>query len=174
EAVLVEPLLAGTEHRVFVQDGRAVFHSTKSEPALVGDGRSALGDLLEELNLRIAADGVSALPLSVLGEDAARVLQPGERVILKGRRNLSAAGDVELVSEDLPAALARLAIAATEALGLRIGAVDMFDLSPAGDLSALTVIEVNGNPGLRTLENAGRSDLIRSIWTSMLNECLIS
>jgi len=36
------------------------------------------------------------------------------------------------------------------------------------------VIEVNGNPGLRTLENAGRTDLIRSIWTSMLNECLSS
>ena len=34
------------------------------------------------------------------------------------------------------------------------------------------VIEVNGNPGLRTLELAGRSDLIRAIWISMLNACL--
>jgi hypothetical protein len=34
------------------------------------------------------------------------------------------------------------------------------------------VIEVNGNPGLRTLELAGRSDLIRTIWVSMFNACL--
>lgn len=174
EAVLVEPLMTGTEHRVLVQDGRTVFHSAKAEPALVGDGRSALGDLLEELNHRIAADGVSALPASALGDDIARVPKAGERVVLRGRRNLSAAGDIEQVSEDVPALMAQLAIAAVGALGLRIGAVDMFDVSPGGDLSDLVVIEVNGNPGLRTLENAGRTDLIRSIWTSMLNECLSS
>lgn len=172
EAVLLEPLMAGTEHRVLVQDGRAVFHSTKAEPALTGDGRSTLGELLEAMNAAIAADGVSALPASVLGENGARVPLTGERVVLRGRRNLSAAGDIEHVSEAAPAPLARIAIAAVEALTLRIGAVDMFDVSPQGDLSDLVVIEVNGNPGLRTLENAGRSDLIRSIWTTMLNECL--
>jgi glutathione synthase/RimK-type ligase-like ATP-grasp enzyme len=78
------------------------------------------------------------------------------------------------VSEVVPVALAALAISAVRALGLRIGAVDMFDISSQGDLSRLVVIEVNGNPGLRTLENTNRSDLIRSIWTSMLNECLSS
>lgn len=174
EAVLMEPLLAGTEHRVFVQDGRAVFHSTKAEPALTGDGRSTLGELLDAMNATIAADGVSALPASVLGKNSARVLALGERFVLRGRRNLSAAGDIEQVSEEAPAPLSQLAIAAVEALALRIGAVDMFDISPQGDLSELVVIEVNGNPGLRTLENSGRADLIRSIWTAMLNECLSS
>lgn len=172
EAVLIEPLMAGTEHRVLVQDGRAVFHSSKAEPALTGDGRSTLGELLDAMNAAIAADGVSALPSSVLGKNPARVPLAGERFILRGRRNLSAAGDIEQVSEQVPVTLSRLAIAAVEALALRIGAIDIFDISPQGDLSELVVIEVNGNPGLRTLENAGRRDLIRSIWTAMLNECL--
>ena len=174
EAFLIEPVMQGAEHRVLVQDAQPVFHSTKAEPALVGDGRSTLAQLLDALNRAIAADGVSALPVSALGSEASRVPQAGERVTLKGRRNLSAAGSIERVSETVPAPLARLAISAVEALTLRIGAVDMFDVSPNGDLSDLVVIEVNGNPGLRTLEIAGRSDLIRAIWTRMLNACLSS
>lgn len=174
EAFLVEPLMDGTEHRVLVQDGRPVFHSTKSEPALIGDGRSTLAELLVAMNQSIAADGVSALPVSALGISASRIPAASERVPLPGRRNLSAAGAIEQVSEAVPEPLAQLAVSAVEALGLRIGAVDMFDISPQGDLADLVVIEVNGNPGLRTLENAGRSDLIRSIWTSMLIECVNS
>ncbi len=174
EAFLIEPQFDGVEHRVLVHDGRPVFHSTKGEPPLVGDGQSTLAELLDAMNQSIATDGVSALPVSALGGDAARVPAAGERVPLRGRRNLSAAGDIEQVSETAPEPLARLAISAVAALSLRIGAVDMFDISTARDLSDLVVIEVNGNPGLRTLENAKRSDLIRSIWTSMLNECLSS
>lgn len=172
EAFLIEPVMQGSEHRVLVQDGKTVFHSTKSQPVLIGDGRASLGELLEALNRQVAAQGVSALPVSVLGGDQARVPAAGERVALAGRRNLSAAGDVERVSEDVPEAMGTLAVRAVEALGLQVGAVDLFDLSPAGDYSDLVVIEVNGNPGLRTLENAGRMDLVRRIWTRMLNECL--
>lgn len=172
EAFLIEPVLLGAEHRIFVQDGSAVFHSTKAEPTLAGDGVSTLGQLLAALNQRLAAEGVSAVRPSSLHRDLNQVPKKGERIILPGRRNLSAAGGIEQVSENAPAPLARLAIAAITAVGLRVGAVDMFDVSTGGDLGNLVVIEVNGNPGLRTLELAGRSDLIRSIWTRMLNERL--
>lgn len=172
EAFLVEPVMAGTEHRVLVQDGRTVFHSTKAEPVLIGDGRSTAAELLAALNREIAGDGVSALPISALGAETARIPAKGERIPLPGRRNLSAAGHVEQVSEDVPDPLAVIATAAVAALGLRVGAVDLFDISVNGDLSRLVIIEVNGNPGLRTLELAGRNDLIRRIWTTMLNACL--
>lgn len=172
EAFLIEPVLLGAEHRIFVQDGRAVFHSTKAEPALTGDGVSTLAQLLSVLNERLAAEGVSAVRPASLNRDLNEIPSRNASVILPGRRNLSAAGGIEQVSETAPARLAELAIAAVAAIGLRVGAVDMFDISASGDLSDLVVIEVNGNPGLRTLELAGRSDLIRSIWTRMLNELL--
>ena len=173
ESFLIEPVLSGDEHRIFVQDGRAIFHSTKSSPSLIGDGRSALSDLLSALNAAVSREGVSPLPASVLaGRDPAEILPAGERLALPGRRNLSAAGAIEHVNDQPPTALARLAVTAVQALGLRIGAVDMFDLSTARDFSDPVVIEVNGNPGLRTLELAGRTDLIRAIWVSMLNACL--
>ncbi len=174
EAFLIEPVLLGAEHRVLVQDGDAVFHATKAEPALVGDGAARLGQLLDALNGKLAAEGVSAVPPSSLHRDLSQVPAKGERIALPGRRNLSAAGGIEQVSETVPTLLASLAIAAVASIGLRIGAVDMFDVSPDGDHSDLVIIEVNGNPGLRTLELAHRSDLIRRIWTRMLNECLSS
>jgi len=175
ESFLIEPVLDGDEHRIFVQDGRAIFHSTKSSPSLIGDGRSALSDLLSGLNTAVSREGVSTLPASVLaGRDPAEILPAGARLALPGRRNLSAAGAIEHVGDQPPPALARLAVAAVQALGLRIGAVDMFDLSNARDFSDPVVIEVNGNPGLRTLELAGRADLIRAIWISTLNACLQS
>ena len=175
ESFLIEPALDGTEHRVLVQDGRPIFHSTKAAPELRGDGASTLAQLLAALNQQVRQDGVSALPVSVLGKHDPQAIPPtGARIPLPGRRNLSAAGAIEAVSEAVPAALEQTALAAIQALGLNIGAVDMFDLSPARDFTDIVVIEVNGNPGLRTLELAGRSDLIRSIWTNMLNACLDS
>ena len=173
ESFLVEPVLKGDEHRIFVQDGRAIFHSTKANPSLVGDGRSSLADLLATLNATVVQEGVSAYPPSVLlDRDPAEILPAGARLPLPGRRNLSAAAAIDRVSDQPPSALARMAVASVGALGLRIGAVDLFDLSTARDLSDPVVIEVNGNPGLRTLELAGRADLIRAIWMSMLNACL--
>ena len=40
ESFLVEPVIDGAEHRVFVQDGRVVFHASKAAPAVTGDGKS--------------------------------------------------------------------------------------------------------------------------------------
>ena len=169
EAFLVEPVMTGAEHRVLVQDGRVVFHATKAQPAVTGDGRSTVAELVAALD-RSLPPGVSASSQTALAPDA--VPARGERIVLPGRRNLSAGGGLDHVSDQAPAPLAALAVAATQALGLRIGAVDLFDLSSAGDFTDPVIIEVNGNPGLRTLELAGREDLIRKIWTSMLEECL--
>jgi glutathione synthase/RimK-type ligase-like ATP-grasp enzyme len=173
EAFLVEPLLDGEEHRVLVFDGRPVFHYAKTAPALVGDGGSSLSELLAVLNERLARDVISPTPPSALsGHDPSSVLARGERLLLPGRRNLGAAGSVEHVSVHAPQLLADLAVAAVAAMGLRLGAVDMFDVSPQRDLSDLVIIEVNANPGLKTLELAGRHDVIRSLWVAMLQDRL--
>jgi len=169
ESFLVEPVMQGAEHRVFVQDGRVVFHVTKALPQIIGDGRSMIAELAAALD-QLLPPGVSATSLTGQPRDA--IPRAGERIALPGRRNLSAGGGVEQVSERAPEPLASLAVAAVQALGLRIGAVDLFDLSSAGDYSDPVVIEVNGNPGLRTLELAQREDLVRAIWTSMFEECL--
>jgi D-alanine-D-alanine ligase-like ATP-grasp enzyme len=110
--------------------------------------------------------------MKLVGQAPDTVPGAGERIALPGRRNLSAIGEIESFSSTTPDVLASMAAKAVAALGLRIGAADIFDTSAAGDLSDLVIIEVNGNPGLKTLELAGRMDIIHDIWTSMLEEAL--
>lgn len=62
-------------------------------------------------------------------------------------------------SEAAPA----LARSALRALGLRVGAVDLFTDIEA-DAAAMRVIEVNANPSIRLLEQQDRGDLILKIW----------
>lgn len=177
ESFLVEPVIRGVEHRVLIHDGAPIFHSVKQTPHLTGDGRRTIDALLAEINASLVASGVSPYAQSVIalaGRKPGDVLAAGERIPLLGRRNLSASGEIEQVETDVPPHLADIACRAVAAVGLRIGAVDLFDVSPAGDLGDLLVIEVNGNPGLRTLELAGRADLVRAIWVSMLTEMLES
>jgi D-alanine-D-alanine ligase-like ATP-grasp enzyme len=175
ESFLIEPVIRGAEHRVLVHDGRPLFHAMKDAPSLPGDGQRTLSALLDAMNAELRAIGVSPYPASVmkLVEQAPDTVPgPGERIALPGRRNLSAIGEIESFSSTTPDVLASMAAKAVAALGLRIGAADIFDTSAAGDLSDLVIIEVNGNPGLKTLELAGRMDIIRNIWTSMLEEAL--
>ena len=48
-AILVQPYLAGTEHRVFVLEGRALFSYRKLLPQVIGDGRATLAALIERV-----------------------------------------------------------------------------------------------------------------------------
>lgn len=171
ETFLVEPIIRGVEHRVLVFDNRAIFHSVKREPFLEGDGASTVHDLLAAHNDSARVAGVSPYPAFGLG-DVARIPVAGERISLPGRRNLSAAGGIEEGGPNAPHALEELAIAAARAIGLRLAAVDLFDTSPNADLSDLVIIEINGNPGLRTLEATGHDEVIRSLWVAMLNDRL--
>lgn len=166
EAILIQPVIEGTEHRVFVLEGVPVYATAKTPVALEGDGVSDLVALLETANAALAGRGVSPLPVSILS-DPAHVPARGERVELGGRRNL-AAGGAAMVIQPVPVRLAGLAVEACKALGLRIGGVDIFDRSAARDHSNLVIIEVNGNPAVTSLLQAGRRDLALSLWRDIL------
>ncbi|UPT61244.1 MAG: hypothetical protein M0D54_12410 [Hyphomonadaceae bacterium JAD_PAG50586_4] len=92
------------------------------------------------------------------------MLDVGERLILEGPANRAAGGGATELRDGASASMTRLALAAAAAVGLRLAAVDMFDTSPHGDGGDLVVIEVNSNPMIATLEDAGRWDLIIEIW----------
>jgi glutathione synthase/RimK-type ligase-like ATP-grasp enzyme len=71
-----------------------------------------------------------------------------------------------------PEPLAALGCAAASAVGLGLAGVDLFDVSPARDMTELVVIEVNANPAIETLEDVGRWDLIETIWRANFDAAL--
>ncbi len=168
-AILAQPYVRGDEHRVFVLNGRALFSYRKHQPNVIGDGRNTLRELIaraEILGNRKARDETGAVV-------ALETIPPrGARIMLEGPANRSAGGGSADLVDGAPDALADIAITAAETLGLKLAGVDIFDVSPARDLSDLVIIEVNSNPMIATLEDHNRWDLIDEIWRANFDAAL--
>ena len=161
DAILIQPVVEADEHRVLVVDGRARFSVRRAGVALVGDGRSTVGALLEAENLRLAGEGVSPLVPADLG--LADVPEAGRRVPIPGRRNIALGGEAVDLLTEVPVPLAEIAVRAAAAVGLRVAGVDIFETA-----DGLAVLEVNGNPSIASLSALGRDDLIDDIWCDVL------
>lgn len=167
-AVLVQPFVRAPEYRVFVLNGRALFSYRKRAPQVVGDGRRTLAELVE------AAQDAGSVFLRPRGRNAqGRLLSAtdtpsdGDIIVLEGPANRAAGGGADGLRDGAPKEMARIAIASAHAVGLSLAAVDLFDLD-----GALTVIEVNSNPMIATLEEADRWDLIIEIWRANFDAAL--
>jgi D-alanine-D-alanine ligase-like ATP-grasp enzyme len=161
DAILIQPIVAGIEHRVFLLDEEVVYAARKHPPFVIGDGVSSLRDLLCAHNNALRSRGLS--PVAVEGDASLEIVPAkGERREIPGRMNLSAGGTMVIEAPHSDAVL-ELARKATRALGLRGAAVDIFT-DIAGEPGAMRVIEVNANPSIRLLEESGREDLILKIW----------
>ncbi|QGZ94972.1 hypothetical protein [Terricaulis silvestris] len=171
-AIVVQPYVRAAEHRVFVLNGRALFSYRKSPPQLTGDGRSTVRMLVQTLPRDPETPEALLLPRDERGHRLSLDETPaaGAKITLDGPANRSAGGGAHDLRDGAKAALEHVALAATDALGLRLAGVDMFDLS--GDGRDLCVIEVNSNPMIATLEEAGRWDLIDAIWRANFDAAL--
>jgi D-alanine-D-alanine ligase-like ATP-grasp enzyme len=162
DAVLIQPIVEGTEYRVFLLDDDALYCARKYPPFISGDGVHSFRELLAAHNDALRARGLS--PASLPNQDPSLDAVPakGERREIPGRMNLSAGGTMVLAPapSEKAVTLARLA---ARAIGLRVAAIDMF-FDIGGTPDAIEIIEVNSNPAIRLLEDSGRGDLILKIW----------
>jgi glutathione synthase/RimK-type ligase-like ATP-grasp enzyme len=163
-AILMQPYVRAAEYRVFALNGEALFSYRKSLPQLAGDGCSTVRGLIQALPRDPEAPEAVLLARDERGHRLNLDDTPalGAKITLEGPANRSAGGGAHDLRDGAPPELARVALAATHALGLRLAGVDMFDLS--GDGRDLCVIEVNANPMIATLEENDRWDLIDAIW----------
>lgn len=162
DAVIMQPIVHGTEYRVVMLDGEPVYWARKHQPFLTGDGVTPLRDLAAARNASLHAQGVSTASTSAR-DDPGRVPHSGERIDIAGRANLSAGGAMAFEAPQREQDALAMARAAMRALGLRAAGVDLFtDID--GDPAAMKIIELNANPAIRFLEDGGRDDLILTIW----------
>ncbi|ANV99159.1 hypothetical protein [Bradyrhizobium icense] len=162
DAVLIQPIIDGTEYRVFLLDDDALYCARKYPPSIAGDGVHTMRALLAAHNDALRARGLSPASLPTGDPSLDAVPAKGERREIPGRMNLSAGGTMALV--DAPSEQAvTLARQAARAIGLRVAAIDMF-VDIAGQPDSMQVIEVNSNPSIRLLEDSDRGDLILKIW----------
>lgn len=162
DSILIQPIVEGTEYRIFLLDDDALYCARKHPPFVAGDGVHTLRELLAAHNDVLRARGLSPASMPDREPSLDAVPAKGERQEIPGRMNLSAGGTMVLASAPSERAVA-LARQAARALGLRVAAVDMF-VEISGDPDAIEIIEVNSNPSIRLLEDSNRGDLILKIW----------
>jgi D-alanine-D-alanine ligase-like ATP-grasp enzyme len=163
DSILMQPLAAGIEYRVFVLDDEVLYAARKYPPFVLGDGVRPIGDLLAAHDASLQSRGLSPASATVERDTSLdAVLPEGARWEIPGRMNLSSGGTMVLEAPRSDAALTQ-ARKAVRVLGLRVAAVDMFT-DVGGDPDAIRVIEVNSSPSIRLLEQSERSDLILKIW----------
>ncbi|MEQ1818220.1 MAG: hypothetical protein ABL871_06375 [Terricaulis sp.] len=163
-AILIQPYVRAAEYRVFVLDGAALFSYAKTLPSVHGDGEKTLAALVAGLQRDPGAP-----PLKPRGRDTAgkkvegdNVPEKNAHVFLEGPANRAAGGGATELRDGATRELADIALRATQAIGLNLSAVDLFVGGP--DLNEVTVIEVNSNPMIATLEDNQRWHLIIEIW----------
>jgi D-alanine-D-alanine ligase-like ATP-grasp enzyme len=162
DAVLIQPIVEGTEYRVFLLDDDALFCALKHPPFVTGDGVRTTRELLAAHNDALRSRGLSPASLPEQDSSLETVPAKGERREIPGRMNLSAGGTMVLapVPSEKVVALARQA---ARAIGLRVAAIDMF-VDIDGEPDRNEIIEINANPSIRLLEDSNRGDLILKIW----------
>jgi D-alanine-D-alanine ligase-like ATP-grasp enzyme len=160
--VLIQPIVEGTEYRVFLLDDEPLYCARKSPPSVTGDGVHTVRELLTAHNDALRARGLSPAVLPANDALLDTVLTKGTRREIPGRMNLTAGGAMVLAPAPSDATIA-LARKAAHAIGLRVAAVDMF-VDIDGNQGSHEIIEVNSNPSIRLLEDSSRGDLILKIW----------
>jgi cyanophycin synthetase len=159
--LLIEAHLTGAVHRVLVLDGAVLDDVVREPPHLTGDGHSSVRQLVAVENQRRlddeAGDGTGALTIDLDmaltvhhgGLDLRDTPAAGASFLAKSVVNENSAEENRHCHPFTPA-VADAARTAAGALGLRLAGVDVVE----GEDGTITVLEVNGTPGLLVHERA--------------------
>lgn len=163
-SIIVERYHIGQDHRVLVVDGKVVAVAERVPAHVIGDGRSTITELIEEVNkdpnrgdghdnvlTRIELDRTSYQLLEKQGLTINSVPNNGEVCYLKATANLSTGGVAVDRTDQIHPENIWLAQRIVKIIGLDIAGIDIVttDISrPLREIDGV-VVEVNAAPGFR-------------------------
>jgi D-alanine-D-alanine ligase-like ATP-grasp enzyme len=160
--LLVEEQRTGHSYRLLYLDGKLIDAIRRDPPALTGDGRSTIRELMRIENaLRLSAAPVRALSplhvdhdclnrLAVLGLRPSSILPAGSTVAVKQAVNENAAPQNHIITGQVHPKTVALASRIVTELGVRFAGIDIIspDISQPLDSNGGCVGEINTTPGL--------------------------
>ncbi|WP_172971986.1 hypothetical protein [Roseibium aquae] len=156
--LLLQEEIAGEDFRLVVLDGRVVLAVLREPPAVKGDGRTQLSDLIARKAQVSAGDPRVAQHIGQQGVDLGTVLEEGRALAVLPNANLSAGGTGKIVTDGVSGALKDAATKAARASGLRYAGVDFIVCCPGTDAERFTLLEINAAPGLSCLAAQGAAE----------------
>ena len=163
-SVMVEKFAPGADYRILVVGEKMVAAARRESAHVIGDGRSTIRELVDEVNRdpRRSDDHATVLTkirlcqiaLAVLGEQgfAPESVPPaGVRVLVRRNANLSTGGTAADVTDFVHPEVAARAVEAARCIGLDIAGVDVVvtDIGRPLESQGGVIVEVNAGPGLR-------------------------
>lgn len=164
--VIVEEFIEGLDYRVLVIDGKMVAAARRDPPCVIGDAKSTVSTLIEQLNddpargvghskalTKVPIDQHTEAHLERKGMTLSTVPGLGERVILRDNANLSTGGTACDVTQLVHPDTARACERAVQQIGLDVAGVDLIchDIS-VPLMTQGAIVEINAAPGLRMHE----------------------
>ncbi|WP_297797186.1 cyanophycin synthetase [uncultured Eudoraea sp.] len=162
--VIVEKYITGEDYRLLVINHNFVAAAKRTPANVVGDGKSTIQELVEEVNkdprrgyghekvlTAITINDLTKTIIADAGYTVDSVLKDGERLILKDTANLSTGGTAEDVTDIIHPANVSMAERISKIIDLDICGIDVMtsDISqPLSDTGG-AVLEVNAGPGFR-------------------------
>ena len=175
--VIVEKYITGEDYRLLVINNNFVAAAKRTPAHVVGDGKSTIEELVEEVNkdprrgyghekvlTAITINDLTKTIIADAGYTVDSVLKEGERLILKDTANLSTGGTAEDVTDIVHPANVSMAERISKIIDLDICGIDVMtsDISqPLSDTGG-AVLEVNAGPGFR-MHLAPTSGLPRNV-----------
>jgi D-alanine-D-alanine ligase-like ATP-grasp enzyme len=162
DEVLIEEQIEGENYRLLYLDGRLIDSFVRRRPAVIGDGKSSVAQLVQNANedrLKSAA-GVSQVLLTIdldmrrtlakQGFSLRSVPPSGVNVWLKTVINENTGADNSTATQLLCASIVNDGARAVRALGVRFAGIDLITRDPGLPLSESggVILEVNGTPNL--------------------------
>jgi cyanophycin synthetase len=184
--LLIERQLAGDVFRFLVLDGQVLDVVRRLRPAIIGDGRSTVEDLIwAEYDRRIrgeanpglkpfAVDLDCILSLRRAGIPLRSVPPRGSTVRLKTVTNYNSPEDNHTLRTEISPALSAEVVAATALLGLRLAGVDIVSPTPSAPLATNggAIIDVNARPALHHHAHVADADGSTSVAVPILRALL--
>ncbi len=163
-SVIVEKFITGEDYRILVINNRLVAAAKRTPAHVVGDGKSTIQELVEEVNkdprrgyghekvlTQITLNDLTKSIIASYGYTLETVPKEGERVILKDTANLSTGGTSEDVTDIVHPANVFMAERISKIIDLDICGIDVMttDISKPLEETGGAVLEVNAGPGFR-------------------------
>ncbi len=164
EHIIVERYAPGEDYRLLVIGDRLIAAAHRSPAQVVGDGRSTVVQLVDEVNQdprrgdehatvlsKIYIDAVALMVLAEQGYAAESVPPAGTIVLIRRNANLSTGGTATDVTDEVHPEIAACAVDAARAVGLDVAGVDIVarDIGRPLQEQGGVIVEVNAGPGLR-------------------------
>jgi cyanophycin synthetase len=173
---LLQSYFHGDDHRLMVVDGKLVAAARKDVASVQGDGTHTIAELMERENRdprRIAGVELRLMPLDeetdrVLARDnctRTTVPEAGRVVRVKGTANFAKGGGIADVLDIVHPDNARLAIRASEAIGLKVAGVDFIcpDITKSWREVGGGICEVNTTVDLHSELRPSRDGDVRDV-----------